>query len=318
VLFSLKNYRENGCLYDKVYSQYGPFYFLFITGLTEALHVEITHDNARWIYMGIWLMTAFFSSQTVYILTRSNVWRIICFIGHLLYTHITMIDPLHPGGTIALLLSITAFIAARFNGNPRQRTFFAAMMGIISACILLTKINVGMFLIITVALWLVALGPDAGLFRLARYLSYPALFLLPYLLMFKMLNRLEYLILALMYSFSVLPVLLLANSRREKITGWREVRIYLSCLLITMAIIIMLICRTGTTLSSLWQGVVVKPLNQPDAYWFCIDWRWWSVAAAIGGLFVYGFYRINVNVPIISAAVIFWPISAVKILLGSS
>src|SRR3954465_9718367 len=57
VLFSLKNFAEVGGLYDRVYSQYGPFFFLFRRGL-HALGLEFTNNSARVLGVCYWLGTS--------------------------------------------------------------------------------------------------------------------------------------------------------------------------------------------------------------------------------------------------------------------
>jgi hypothetical protein len=49
---------RGGELYDEVYSQYGPFYYLLFGGLFELLGRPVTPNAGRLIVVAIWVATA--------------------------------------------------------------------------------------------------------------------------------------------------------------------------------------------------------------------------------------------------------------------
>ena len=70
VLFSLKTFAEGGGLYERVYSQYGPFFFLFNQGLHLA-GLQFTNTDGRLLTLVCWLGAAGFCAASVWRLTRS-------------------------------------------------------------------------------------------------------------------------------------------------------------------------------------------------------------------------------------------------------
>src|SRR4051812_18072615 len=58
VLFSLQNFTRHGGLYEQVYSQYGPFFFLFNQVLhLGGLGLDFTNTTARVLTGFYWLAT---------------------------------------------------------------------------------------------------------------------------------------------------------------------------------------------------------------------------------------------------------------------
>ena len=71
VLFSLKNFAESGGLYERVYSQYGPFFFVF----NQALHfagLQFTNTDGRLLTFACWLGAAGLCAALVWRSTRSH------------------------------------------------------------------------------------------------------------------------------------------------------------------------------------------------------------------------------------------------------
>ena len=64
VQYSLRTFSEIGGLYENVYSQYGPFYYLW-NWLLQAAGLEITHITARFLTLGYWLVAAGASAAIV-------------------------------------------------------------------------------------------------------------------------------------------------------------------------------------------------------------------------------------------------------------
>ena len=84
VLISLRNFAAHGGLYRDVYSQYGPFPFVFY-GALQALGLPLTHNVGRLITIGAWAGTALACATLVGSATRSLVARLAVLAGVFVY-----------------------------------------------------------------------------------------------------------------------------------------------------------------------------------------------------------------------------------------
>ena len=58
ILLTLRNQMEHGGLYDRVYSQYGPFFYAALGGLSRVLDFEWNNTTGRWFTLFNWLATS--------------------------------------------------------------------------------------------------------------------------------------------------------------------------------------------------------------------------------------------------------------------
>src|SRR3954469_9397773 len=143
VLYSLQAFADVGGLYEKVYSQYGPFFFIF----HEALHrvgFEFTNNGARLLTLFNWLATSGLCGAITWRLTRSTAATIFAIGGVFLHLWTLISEPSHPGGFIVFCLALVGWLGTRWSHQPRR---VAVAAGIIGAALFLTKINVGVFLL---------------------------------------------------------------------------------------------------------------------------------------------------------------------------
>ena len=143
LLISLRSFLRGEALYDDVYSQYGPFYFVAMGGLFKVLGLAVTHDNGRLVSLALCLAASLVSGLVLYALTR-NLW-LACGIQLLaLKSNLSNIsfEPMHPGGLLCLLLACLASTPLLLPARPRLAL---ALQGALAAALLLIKVNVGVF-----------------------------------------------------------------------------------------------------------------------------------------------------------------------------
>eukprot|EP01041_Mallomonas_annulata_P022611 gene22611-42951_t len=146
VLYSLQTFATVGGLYEKVFSQYGPFFFLFNQGLHFA-GLDFTNTTARLVTLGCWLGAAGFCGALLWRLTRSSVAAGFALGG---------VEPSHPGGLIVLAIAAAAWCGSHWATAPRP---LALAIGLIGAARVLPNINVGIFLLAGAgAWWMLQLG----------------------------------------------------------------------------------------------------------------------------------------------------------------
>ena len=143
LLVSIRSFIEGHRMYDDVYSLYGPLFNIFYLLLYGPLHIPANHVAGRLIAMSLWLAWtagfAFFS----FLLSRSRVSMLLCFVLTLRLLSPLMASAGHPQELCLVLISVTLLMTCWLEENPKSIT----LVGIGSAIGALTfiKINVGIF-----------------------------------------------------------------------------------------------------------------------------------------------------------------------------
>src|SRR4051812_29450975 len=149
VLYSLQTFVNGGGLYERVYSQYGPFFYL----LNQILHFagwQFTNASGRVLTFICWLGAAGFSSAIVWRLTRSAAATAFTLGGVFLHLWPMTSEPSHPGGLIVLFIAGLAWLGTHWRTQPGR---LAVAIGAIGAALLFTKVNVGIFVFAGAGVW---------------------------------------------------------------------------------------------------------------------------------------------------------------------
>jgi hypothetical protein len=172
LLISLSEFLDGGVLYDEVYTQYGPFYYLLFGGFFELLGVSVTANAGRLIVVVVWLATATLHGIAVHRLTGWLWVGVAAQLVAFMTLRVLIAEPMHPIGLTCLLLAGMLALAGRSSGRA---TGVAVGLGLLVAALVMTKINVGALAAVAVlAAAALALPP----LRMRRFLRYGALALL--------------------------------------------------------------------------------------------------------------------------------------------
>ena len=281
VLFSLKTFAEGGGLYERVYSQYGPFFFLF----NQALHFigfDFTNNAARLMAMVCWLGATGFSGALVWRLTRSTAATMFTLGGVFLHLWPMISEPSHPGGFIVLTTAATAWLGVRWLAQPRK---LALAVGLLGAALLLTKINVGVFLFAGAGVWwLLHLGETFPGPRVRTALAVVALALLPVALMRGQLEKEWVAVFATLAAAAGVSTVLATARGAEPLASWRQLPLLaLSAGLLAAGTFVAIVAQ-GTSWRGLLDGVLLGPLRHPQAYTAYVKWRAGVLPLALGSV----------------------------------
>jgi hypothetical protein len=272
VLVSLRDFSTHGGLYDRVYTQYGPFPYLLYDALHRLLGFEFTNTSGRWITAVTWLGTCGLSAALVARVTRSASWTAFTFAGVFAYLWVMINEPVHPGGLIALLVAAAAWFGAGA-AERRHPVTFAVAQATITAALLLTKINVGAFLLAATLVWLALHTASARLARPLTWLAALAVALLPAVLMHSLFAEPWVRQFALLFVAATLAVILAAQPGLARMAGRRTWGWFAAVLVSALLAIVALAWLRGSTMRALFDGVVLDPLRHPGVYFFAMRWR---------------------------------------------
>ena len=264
MLTVLNSFLERGSLYDDVFAQYGPFYYEFWGAIFSVFGIPLTQDAARLVSLVVWVVSSLGLGLVTVRITRSVLLGLAVQIIVFSALGIMVNEPMHPGGLICLLLialvCISSFVGAGLSVWPM------ALLGGALAALLLVKVNVGVFALVALALVCAT--------------SYPVL------------SSRRWLRLAVEAAFVALPILLVASKGSE---GWARhygVHVTIAALAVVIALrarsverreteelwwvvggmvavgltTCMAILGAGTSFSGLFEGTIVQPLGQGDAF----------------------------------------------------
>lgn len=284
VLLSLVNYLKHGALYDVVYTQYGPFFYQLYGGIASLFDFGFTNTTGRYLTAINWILTCILCASIAQRLTRRWVWWPVCFIASFIHLRISADEPMHPGSLTCLLWVFAVWLVV-----PGKRTTSPVLrgvgLGLLTAVLLLTKINMGVFLVAVVALWMVArVQPDPSrpgitrVFRILRILALPVAIVFPFALMRPLLGELNFLLFASMTALNLGVLHLLARNELVEDAGSSEPTAYVLGTLLACAVIIGVTLAHGTTAIGLLQGVLLDPLHHPSVIFLGLGWVPWALA----------------------------------------
>jgi hypothetical protein len=133
----------HGHLYSTIWSDlYGPFYYGSMSAVYRVIHQQPTLENGRWITLVLITAAAALLGASVWRLTKSLVFGILCEVAaFLLLVQVATTTSMHPGFLGVLLVAVMTFEVSSYASRPR--TVHLVTIGIALGALLMTKINVG-------------------------------------------------------------------------------------------------------------------------------------------------------------------------------
>lgn len=270
VLFSLQTFFNGGGLYERVYSQYGPFFYLFHQGL-HALGLPFDNIGGRILTFFCWFGAATMCSASVWRVTRSAAAAFFTLGAVFMHLWPMVSEPSHPGGLITLFVAALAWLASYWVAEPRR---LAVVTGLAGAALVLTKVNVGIFLVAGAAAWW-GLHLDEPRLRLRwrTLVIAAAMALLPCALMRAQLGVGWVQTFALVTAAAGAAVVLAAAKGSRPLSHWRDAGTAAAVALTAAVLICVGIMLEGTSARGLLDGVLLGPLRHPQVYSAAIRWR---------------------------------------------
>ncbi|MDB6166783.1 MAG: hypothetical protein JWQ83_1923 [Lacunisphaera sp.] len=283
LLLTYKNFLGGARLYDDIFSQYGPWPYLYHQLVTTVLQQPLTHALGRDLTALHWTLCALFCGALVARVTgRTVVWVCATLITFGLLWQMVA-EPSHPGSLISAMLAIIVFTATATHETGRW-TSLGASIGFGAALLLMTKVNVGLLFVA---------GAGVGALRLtawperwrrpAEILATLGLLAVPWGLMGKKLGEPWVLLLAVQFTAAaagllwVTPPALVGRPVPPRTWG-----VAAGVFAATLAALIAAICLQGTSLHALLLAVLINPLRMPANFIFGLTWvtATWPVTIA--------------------------------------
>jgi hypothetical protein len=264
MLTALKGFIEHGDLYDRIFTQYGPFYYEAWGGLFSVFGIPVTHDGGRAVTMVAWIVSSLAIGLAAMRITGSLLLglgtQMLVFAALGVLTN----EPMHPGGIICLLLAAIVVISCFV--RDRVSPYAMAVLGGAVAALILVKINVGFFVLASLALACVVSYPALPGRRWLRPLVEAGFVALPVVLMLGKFDEFWPRRYAFHVAAAALAVVIVLRARDREPRSSEELGWLLGGLAAVGAVVCLAIVAAGTSLDGLVDGILRQPLRQADAF----------------------------------------------------
>lgn len=267
LMLSRQLFQEGRALYSDVYAQHGPFYFAYHLLVHGFGAVQETHTLTRLLTVAHWLLASVLCGVLTYRITRSLLAAGLAFFFSAGHLQAMFYSAGHPQELIAMLTPL-AGIASCSVGDRRYGAACAALLGVIGAALVLTKINVGVFYTLAFVFALLCARNDTKNNRLAIAAIIVVMVALPFGLM-----RADAMPGAWAFPVAgtmVLGTMALGLATRQnaaEVSPMFRVGIYAAggAILTVISVCALMLLR-GTTVYDLIDGVVLNPLRFYESY----------------------------------------------------
>lgn len=282
VLISLRNYLTGLRLYDDVFTQYGPWPYVYHELVTTVLQAPMTHALGRALTVIHWVVMALLCGAVGWRLTRSQIAAAVTAVTAFGLCWQNISEPSHPGSHITVLVALAAVLAGSLPDTRRPWAVYAGL-GVIAGLLLLTKINVGLLLV--AGLGCFVLGhtrwPDKWR-RAATGLAVTGLLAVPWVLLGRQLGQTWVLVLALQFTLAAAGMLWLSPPAcaGPGLPGRAWIAAPLAGGLVA-GLIGLRVWQQGTSAGALLDAILLNPLRMPAN--FLVGLKWYPEVWVLAG-----------------------------------
>ena len=258
---TLQSFFSGNPLYDSVFTQYGPFYYLYEWLLHTLFFLPITHDVTRLLCVIHWLIAALVLGAAGGVVMRSVLAGVFVFMQGIVHLTLIANEPGHPQELVAVLLGLGVLAGAK--GINRVGVLIS--LGVIGAALACTKVNVGAFFCfaVFVSMQVHAIG------RYARavwiWLPIGVSSLLPFILMRRHLTEAWCLDYALIAAATIVVTMVVAVRIAHRGSfGLKSCFQVVGFFLGSVAFFLSVAYLNGSTLYGLLDGLLLTPLKMPS------------------------------------------------------
>ena len=213
-MMTVRQFLGGNVLYDQVYTQYGAVYYFYEWLIHHLTGAPVSHNATGLTTLFVWILTAFLSGVFAFRLTRSAAGGAAAYVLTFLILFRTAFEAGHPQELCGLLL-IAALLLLTGKTAGRIFDWRLGLLGATATLLLLTKINLGIFLGLALAITFVALSAKSRLQRLTLVVLSALAALLPFVLYRKYL-AFGWLRLSLLIAAGIMATLLVSLWRTDR------------------------------------------------------------------------------------------------------
>jgi hypothetical protein len=287
VLLSIKEFISQGELYDTVYSQYGPFLYLYRSIIHSFL--PVSHDAGRIINLLEWVFAACFLGLTAKQLFRSPGFSIWVLFSGFWLSRMAALHPGHPQSLIILQISIICALFGFWIHKSTTHTMRALsifIVGLLSAAIACVKINVGAFVLLPILLVMSTASPHKFVRKVCIYMFSLCAIMLPLVLMKKLIHNEWCLRFCVVMTVAIMSSLfhLIRKENQQNAVVAIDWYLLISGYIGGLSLYSLFAFWTGSSLGGLLDGILFGPARHGTDYFVPIHLSNYTIILSIAGL----------------------------------
>ena len=254
---TVRSYLDGHRLFDEIFTQYGPAFYVLESIIHRTLGAPLTHDVERFVTIAMWVGASAAIGWSVLRITRSWIAAALTLAGVFVHLMPLVSEPGHPQGPLMLVIALMVLLGAWHSGmSPRQ----AALAGVLTAFALLVKINIGVYLAIGFALPLLFLMRPVSnrLFVAVNVLAAIAVSALPFVVMRTHVRSWAFAYATIVSLSVVSSIVAFARGRHGAIAARVPVTYALSIGAAAACLVGPALLR-GTSVAALIDGTIIRP-----------------------------------------------------------
>lgn len=238
ILWTLIHHSQGSVLYENIYTQYGPAFYVLDVAFRNIIPLPYTTDGQRWQTLLFWLTSALLLFGSLRNLSRTSIRSLttksttlfsVLLLGLLLWHQERLaLEPGHPQIWCTLLVSLSIFLLTNRTSDSSHfpSWILISVLGLISGLLLMIKPNVGiLFTAALPAIFLWSHKNVATWFRSIELIYTGCIVAIPWLLTHKQIDSISALVLPTLVTISLLalratllqsPQLVTINRVRER------------------------------------------------------------------------------------------------------
>ena len=252
-MISMQGYLGGNPLYDRVSTVYGPVYYFYEWVLHRVAAIPLTSDATAGLCVVHWIGAAAILALAGFRMTRSVLLSAFIFVQATVHLEALANEPGHAQEVVVILLSIAGLVAV--GGLKRRQTL--PLLAVIGTGLLFTKINVGGFFGIALALSMLCCSTGGRFVRVGVWAVTLISGTIPILLMRTYHGEMWAQNYRSEMTLSILAVGLVANTfvaeRAVRPLDWIRAA---TTSIILSAMILFDLLITGSTLRAIWASLV--------------------------------------------------------------
>lgn len=264
LLLTLRHFLDGHQLYGDINTQYGPLYYLIFGGLFELVGASITTDGGRLVQIAVWTLASLVVGLTAHRLTSRTALGLAATAVAFSVLRTLLAEPMHPVALVSALVAVAGAVAVVASERPRPGAY--ALLGLLVGATICVKINVGGLVAIAAAFAVTRWHREEHL-RSGPWFA--ALFAAtPFLLTARDVSDQDPQNLALVVTAGASALLIVTgrDGRPEGTTATRALFALISGSAATVLVCAATVLLLGVGPSDLVEGVVLRPLSQPDVF----------------------------------------------------
>ena len=288
LMVSVKQYLGGLKLYQQIISSYGPVYYIYNWLVRSITATQVTHNVVGFSSILPWLLSALACAFLVLRETRSLLLSCVTHIAVFSLLSFFANEPGHPQELCILLLTflvVCGFAVA----SPRWRRWGIASIGVLTAALLLVKINIGIFMMLAVSLALLAYSPKRVWARVLLFVAGTGSIVLPVVLMKAHVHspQTQFYIFVVEASLIAMLMAMFQFKAPEQSLSLTDIVIATASFIVTVAGVLLILLLHGISMNSIFYSLVLSnfKVSVSSGFWYMpllLGWKF--VAWAIVGL----------------------------------